>query len=145
VTRLHLKRRLYRFQLKRGLSIDDHMNNYTKLLADLVNVDVAIKEEDKAVILMNFLPDEEYETFVLTLIKSKQIFNYSDMSATLVNYEVGKKDKQSSSKSISAEGLTVRGRSFSKKGKGDRGRSNSRPGFRYLKKNQCVFYKELGH
>ena len=28
-TRLHLKRRLYRFQLKRRLAIDDHMNNYT--------------------------------------------------------------------------------------------------------------------
>jgi len=57
---LHLKRRLYRFQLKRGLSIDEHMNNYTKLLAYLVNVDVEIKKEDKAIILLNSLPDEEY-------------------------------------------------------------------------------------
>jgi len=48
---LQLKRRLYHFQLKRGLSIDEHMNNYTKLLTDLVNVDVKIEEEDKAVIL----------------------------------------------------------------------------------------------
>jgi len=30
--RLHLKRRLYRFQLKRGVSISDHINTYTKLL-----------------------------------------------------------------------------------------------------------------
>jgi len=70
---LHLKRRLYRFQLKRGLSIDDYMNNYTKLLADLVNMDMAIKIEDKAFILLNSLPDEEYKTFVLTLINGKQI------------------------------------------------------------------------
>ena len=41
------------------------MNNYTTLLANLVNVDVAIEEEDKALILLNSLPDEEYETFVL--------------------------------------------------------------------------------
>ena len=74
--RLHLKRRLYRFQLKRGISIDEHMNNYTKLLADLVNEDVAIKEEDKVVILLNSLSDEEYETFILTLINDKQILNY---------------------------------------------------------------------
>jgi len=40
--------------------MDDHMNNYTKLLADLVNVDIAIEEEDKAVILLNSLLDEEY-------------------------------------------------------------------------------------
>jgi len=27
--RLHLKRRLYRFQLKKGISIDEYINNYT--------------------------------------------------------------------------------------------------------------------
>ena len=63
--------RVYRFQLKRGLSIDGHMNNYTKLLADLINVDMAIEEDDKAVILLNSLPDEEYKTFTLTLINDK--------------------------------------------------------------------------
>ena len=50
-SRLQLKRRFYRFQMKRGLSTDEHMNNHTKLLTDLVNVDVKIDEEDKAVIL----------------------------------------------------------------------------------------------
>ena len=79
-----MKRRLYCFQLKRELSIDDHMNNYTKLLANLLNVDVAIEEEDKALILLNSLPDEEYETFVLTLINGKETLNYSDVSADLV-------------------------------------------------------------
>ena len=53
------------FQLKRGLSIDDHMNNYMKLLVDIVNVDVASEE-----VLLNSLPNEEYETFVLTLINN---------------------------------------------------------------------------
>ena len=47
------------------------MNNYTKFLADLVNVDVKVEEYDKVVILLNSLPDEEYETFVLTLINGK--------------------------------------------------------------------------
>jgi len=55
---LHLKRKLYHFQLKRGLSIDDHMNNYTKLFANLVNVDIAIEEEDNALILLSSLSDE---------------------------------------------------------------------------------------
>ena len=50
-SRLHLKRRLYRFQLKKGLSISEHMNDYTKLFTDLVNVDVDIKEEDKTLML----------------------------------------------------------------------------------------------
>jgi len=92
-TRLHLKRRLYCFQLKRELSIDEHMNNYTKFLADLLNVDVAIEEEDKTVILLNFLPDEEYETFVLILINGKQTLKYNYVSAVFINYEVRRKDK----------------------------------------------------
>jgi len=50
-SRLFLKRRLYHFQLKKGLSIAEHMNNYIKLLTDLINVDVDIKKEDKALIL----------------------------------------------------------------------------------------------
>ena len=50
-SRLQLKRRFYRFQMKKGLSVDKHINNYTKLLTDLINVDIKIDEEDKAVIL----------------------------------------------------------------------------------------------
>ena len=37
-SRLQLKS----FQMKRGLSVDEHMNNYTNLLTDLVNVDIKI-------------------------------------------------------------------------------------------------------
>ena len=45
------ERRLYRFQLKKGISISEHMNNYMKLLADLTNVDEVIKNKDKALLL----------------------------------------------------------------------------------------------
>jgi len=72
-------------------------------------VDVASEEDDMAVILLNSLPNEEYETFILTLINGKQTLNYSDVSATLVNYKVRRKDNQSSSKSISVEVFKVRG------------------------------------
>ena len=79
---------LYRFQLKRGLFIDEPMNNYTKFFVGLINVDVEIEEEGKVIILLNSLPDEEYETFVLTFINGKQTFNYSDVLIAIVNYEV---------------------------------------------------------
>ena len=58
-SRQHLKRMLYHFQLKKGLSIAEHMSNYTKLLTNLTNVDMDIEEEDKALILLNSLPDEQ--------------------------------------------------------------------------------------
>jgi len=69
--------------MQRGCSINEHMNSYTKLLKDLVNVDVEIDEEDKAVILLNFLPREEYETFNLTLINGKKSLDYNGVSLLL--------------------------------------------------------------
>ena len=78
------------------------MNDYTNLLTDLVNVDVDIEEKDKALILLNSLPDEEYETFILILINEKQSFNYNNVSVAIVNYEVRRKNKQSSSNGTSA-------------------------------------------
>ena len=106
------------------------MNSYSKLLTNLVNVNVKIEEEDKALILLNSLLDEEYQNFTLTLINVKQTLNYSDMSAALVNYEARRKDKQSSSNDTSAEALTVRGRGSNRKGKGEHGESKSMPGLR---------------
>jgi len=60
-------------------------------------------------ILLNSLPDEEYETFVLTLINGKQSLNYSDVSVALVNQEVRRMDKQISFSSKIAEAMTARG------------------------------------
>ena len=49
-------------------------------------------EEDKAVILLNSLPEKEYETFTLTLINGRKSLNYNEVSAALVNYEVRRQD-----------------------------------------------------
>jgi len=85
---LHLKNRLYHFHLKRGVSISDHINSYTKLLADLVNVDVVIADKNKTLILLSSLPDEGYETFVLTLINKRTSLSYSKITTALVKLEL---------------------------------------------------------
>ena len=97
--------------MKRGISVNEHMNSYTKLLTDLVNMDVEIDEEDKAVILLNSLLEEEYETFTLTLINGRQSLNYNEVSAALVNYKVRMQDIFSFFGSTTTEALAVRGRS----------------------------------
>ena len=102
-SRLQLKRRLYPFQMKRECSTNEHMNSYTKLLTDLVNVVFEIDEEYKAVILLNSLTKEEYETFTLTLINERKFLNYNEVSAALVNYEVRRQDRLSSSGSTTTE------------------------------------------
>ena len=138
--RLHLKRRLYRFQLKRGTSKSSHMVEYTKLLADLASVDEQIGDEDKALILLSSLPDEEYETFVMTLINGKSSLSYSEVKSALVNLELRRKDKEASS-STSAEVLTVRGK---KSGDGKL-KLKSKSGRFDVEKDQCAFCKQHGH
>ena len=109
------------------------MNNYMKFLANLVNVDVAIEEKDKALILLILFLIEDYDTFVITLINGKQSIDYNEVSSTLANNELRRKDIESSN-STSTETLTVRGRSSYRKDKGDRERSKSRFNFRDLKR-----------
>ena len=75
----------------------------------------------------------------------RQTLNYSKVSAALVNYEVRRQDKLSSSESTSAEALAIRGRSSNRKGESDHERSKFRSSFKDLKKNQCAFYKVLGN
>jgi len=119
-SRLQLKRRLYHFQMKREISVDEHMNSYTKLLTDLVNMDMTIDEEDNVIILLNSLPEEKYENFTLTLINGRKSLNYNEVPAALMNYEVRGQDTVSSLRSTTVEVLVVRGRSSNWKGRGDR-------------------------
>ena len=55
-----------------------------------------IGDENKALILLSSLLNEEYGTFVLSLINGKKSLNYNEVSTALVNHELRKKDKESS-------------------------------------------------
>ena len=83
------------FPLEEGVSISNHINTYKKLLGDLANVDVVIEEKDQALILLSYLLDEGYETYVLTLINGRTSLKYSDVTTALVNLELGRKDEES--------------------------------------------------
>ena len=69
--------------------------------------------------------DDDYDTFVLTLINGKQSRSYNEVSTALVNHELKWKNKESSN-NTSVEALTVRERSSNRKDKGDRWRSKSK-------------------
>ena len=87
-------------------------------------MDVEIDEEDKAVIQLNSLPREEYETFTLTLINGRKSLNYNEVSAALVSYEARRQGRLSPSGSTTAEALAVRGRSSNRKGRDDQERQS---------------------
>ncbi|KAK0597034.1 hypothetical protein LWI29_021128 [Acer saccharum] len=71
--RLYLKKKLFRFTYVPGMSINNHINMFNKILADLLNLDEHFSEEDKALLLINSLHDE-YDHLSTTLFMGRIIF-----------------------------------------------------------------------
>ncbi|KAG5531520.1 hypothetical protein RHGRI_026210 [Rhododendron griersonianum] len=105
---LYLKKMIFRFQYRSGISMTEQLNDYNKILADLLNLDVEILDDDKALLLLNFLP-KDYDHLSITLMYGKETTNYDDVSNSLVNNEYRKRDMQAHGDS--GEALFVRGRS----------------------------------
>ena len=70
----------------------EHLNDYNKILADLQNLEVEIKDKDKALLLLNSLPDT-YDHLITTLLYGKNEIKFNDVSNALTNNEYRKKDK----------------------------------------------------
>ena len=125
--RLYLKKKLFRFQYKKGISMIEHLDNYNKILTDLQNLDVEISDEDKALLLLNSLPDT-YEHLTTTLLYGKDEVKFIDVSNALVNNEYRKKD-QLDHRDSTSEALTVaRGRTNNIRSRvpSERGKSHSK-------------------
>jgi cell division cycle protein 20 (cofactor of APC complex) len=54
--------------------MNEHLNDFNKMIADLKNLDVEIDDEDKALLLLNSLPDT-YEHLVTTYCMVKKRLN----------------------------------------------------------------------
>uniref|UniRef100_A0A5B7BZN6 Retrovirus-related Pol polyprotein from transposon TNT 1-94 n=1 Tax=Davidia involucrata TaxID=16924 RepID=A0A5B7BZN6_DAVIN len=84
--RFYLKKKLFQFQYKKCTSMLKHLNSFNKVLADLQNLGEEIKEEDKALLLLNSLPDS-YDHLTSTLLYGKDKIRFDDVSNALVNNE----------------------------------------------------------
>ena len=137
--RLYLLKRLFRLQLRQGTSISSHIDEFNKLIADLLNLEETFKDEIKAMLLIGSLPDE-LDHLCITLIHGKDKLSFEEVCSSLTNYEIRRKD-QREHRDESVEALTVRGRSQSRK-PGKRGKSKSRG---RVGKDECAFCREKGH
>ncbi|GFZ02006.1 hypothetical protein Acr_15g0006150 [Actinidia rufa] len=125
----------------------EHLNAFNKILADLQNLDVEIDDEDKALLLLNSLPDK-YEHLTTTLLYGKDEIKFNDVSNTLMNNEVRKKD-QDAHRESSSNALTARGRTSTRKfGGGWKSRSKSREKSserRQLAKDEYAYCHQKSH
>ena len=89
--------------------MNDHVNSFNKILADLLNLDERFEDKDKALLLLNSLPDE-YDHLTTTLLYGKDNVTFDVVCSALYNSETRTKDKNDHRDTIS-EALTARGRS----------------------------------
>ena len=54
--RLYMKQRLYSYKFQEGKAIEEQLDEFSKAIDDLENIDVSLDDEDKAILLLNALP-----------------------------------------------------------------------------------------
>ncbi|GJX39017.1 hypothetical protein Tco_0252320 [Tanacetum coccineum] len=68
----------------------DHIDEFNKLILDLENIDIEIKDEDHTLMLLTFLPSS-YENFMETLLYGRESLIMEDVLATLNSRELKKR------------------------------------------------------
>ena len=89
----YLKKKLFRFQYQPGTTINDHIALFNKLVADLLNLEENVKDEDKVFLLLAFLPNE-YDHLVTILLHGKDKVIFNEVYNALYNTEIKKKGQK---------------------------------------------------
>nr|GEX30507.1 APETALA1 like protein [Tanacetum cinerariifolium] len=76
--RLYLKRKLFTYYMSQGTKLGDHIDEFNKLIVDLVNINIEIEDKDQALMLLTPLPSS-YEKFVETLFYGRESLTIEDV------------------------------------------------------------------
>ncbi|KAD7478133.1 hypothetical protein E3N88_01269 [Mikania micrantha] len=124
--RLYLKKRLYTFHMTSGKTLEDHTDDFNKLILDLENIDVSLEDEDQAIIFLTSLP-HSFEHFVDTLMYGRDTLTMEEVLAALNSKEL---KKRTDGREESGSGLLVRGRTEYRNSNKARMNSRSKSKFR---------------
>ncbi|MFQ6631422.1 hypothetical protein Gotur_009337 [Gossypium turneri] len=95
--RLVLKQRLFMFHMNECELLRDRISQFITLLNDLRNVEVKIKDEDQAMLLLCSLPSS-YKSFRETLIYGREKLSFEDVKGHLLSKDKLKNEFGSDSK-----------------------------------------------
>ena len=127
-SRLYLKQRLYTLKMREGTPVQEHLDEFNKIVLDMKNLDIKLDDEDQALIVLCSLP-ASYENFVNSMLYGRESITLEDVKASLNSAELRTKLNGNTSEN-KADGLFVRGRNKNRdkapRGKSV-GRSKSRP------------------
>ncbi|KAG5548449.1 hypothetical protein RHGRI_013958 [Rhododendron griersonianum] len=84
--RLSLKKQLYALSMPEGGNINEHLDEFNRLITELEAIGAKIEEEKKAIILLVSLPIS-YEHLQTTLLFGKDTLGLDEVIATLISHE----------------------------------------------------------
>ena len=73
------------------MSFSSHIDEFNKLIVDLLNLDETFKDERKAMLLIGSLR-YELDHLCITLIHGKEKLSFEEVCSALLNYEIRKID-----------------------------------------------------
>lgn len=125
--RLHLKQRLFNLKISDSKNLSEQLEEFRKCVDDLESVDDSIKEEDKALMLLNALPQsfEQFKDSILLGRDSKVTFEKAYSTSKLKNLQKSSMkviDQAAESLNIKASGKKQQ---KSKKPNFDKGKSKA--------------------
>ena len=128
---LYLKQKLYTLKMTIGKLLEDHLDDFNKIILDLENIEITLEDEDQTLLLLRSLPNE-FDNLSNTLIYGKDTLSLEEVHATLFTKELRRKLESKGDQD--AKGSFTRGRPEKKEFKGKKGtRSKSKEG----KKRRC--------
>lgn len=140
--RVHAQLRVYSFKMQDSRSIDQNMDDFLKMMADLSNLSIEIPEEVHAILLLNALPSR-YDSLKETLKYGRDAIKVEEVASAARSKELEFKDSVSSRPS--GEGHYVRGRSGSRNVNFGRDKNRSRSKSREAGKRVCWICGKEGH
>ena len=128
----------------KGKSIDENIDEFTKLVVDLESLCVKIEDEDQAVILLNSLP-KVFDQLRDTLKYSKDLLSLEGVVSAIHAKKMDIRVERINT--TSSEGLVVRGRpkkrNNNQKGNHDKSKSKSKSKSKFTRK--CFHCHKEGH
>lgn len=87
--RLHKKIKLYTFKMTPGMSIEEHLDHFNKIILDLENIDITISDEDKAILLLTSL-DASYTNMKDAIMYGRDSLTFDEVQSILHARELHK-------------------------------------------------------
>ena len=133
--RQFLKQQLYSFKMVESKAVMEQLTEFNKILDDLDNIEVHLKDEDKVILLLCALP-RSFESFKDTMLYGKEsIVTLEEVQAAFRTKELTKSKNLRTDEN--GEGLSVsRGNSG---GRGNRRKSGNKSKFK------CFNCNKMGH